>query len=181
MAEIACLIEATRGIEERHASLDRGGTGGPCSAAMAVQAHYQGQGRSGIAVKRVASAAQRMLEAMRIGEAELSLLLCDDPTMATLNRDYRGKEGPTDVLAFALLEGTPMAARGPLLLGDVVISLPTAKRQAEERGRSMHDEVMELLAHGLLHLLGFDHVDLPQERRMRARTDLLRSTALSGS
>jgi len=148
---------------------------------MAVQAHYQGQGRSGVSVKQVAGAAQRMLDAMGLGQAELSVVLCDDPTIATLNQDYRGKRGPTDVLAFALLEGTPMAGPGPLLLGDVVISVPTARRQALERERPLRDEVMELLAHGLLHLLGFDHPDLSQERRMRARTDLLRSTVVSGT
>ena len=64
-----------------------------------------------------------------------------------------------------------------LLLGDVVISIPTAIRQAEERQRPVDTEVVELLAHGLLHLLGFDHPDRDTERRMRARTDLLRAAA----
>ena len=148
---------------------------------MAVSAHYRGQGRSAVAVKSVAAAAQRMLDAMGMGDAELSVMLCDDPTIAELNQDYRGKQGPTDVLAFALLEGEPMVTGGGLVLGDVVISVPTAQRQAAERSRPLRDEVIELLAHGLLHLLGFDHLDRTQERHMRARTDLLRSAALSGT
>jgi len=104
------------------------------------------------------------------------VLLCDDARIQQLNRDFRHKDKPTDVLAFAMSEGEHVAA--PIaLLGDVAISLPTARRQASERGVPCLDEVTMLLAHGLLHLLGFDHRTAAEDRRMRARVDALVATA----
>jgi probable rRNA maturation factor len=116
--------------------------------------------------------AERMLRALSLPKAELSILLCDDPTIHELNRGHRKKDKPTDVLAFALREGKPLPG-APELLGDVVISLDTARRQAEEHGRSLWDEVTMLLAHGLLHLVGYDHRTRAEERVMNARADVL--------
>lgn len=118
-----------------------------------------------------------MLRAMRLPErTELSILLCGDSEMQRLNLEYRGLDRPTDVLAFALNEGeSPQLA--PHVLGDVVVSIDTARRQAARQKRSLISEVTHLLAHGLLHLLGFDHRDRDEERRMVARTDLLVSAA----
>ena len=116
--------------------------------------------------------AEAMLEALGIPDAELSILLCDDPTIRRLNRRYRQKNTATDVLAFPLTEG-PAPAPQPGLLGDVVISVPTATRQAEERDRPIIQEVTFLLAHGLLHLLGYDHATRREEREMSARTEKL--------
>lgn len=116
--------------------------------------------------------AERMLAALGRADAELSILLCDDATIHALNRAHRRRNKPTDVLAFALHEGKPLAgAEG--LLGDVVISLDTARRQSSERGHSLWNEVTLLLAHGLLHLVGFDHRTDAEERRMNARADML--------
>jgi rRNA maturation RNase YbeY len=99
----------------------------------------------------------------------LSVALVDDATMQQLNREWRGKDRPTDVLAFAQREGE--APHDPSLLGDVVISIPTAERQAERRGWPLERELTELLVHGILHLLGYDHEGSSTEaRRMRART-----------
>lgn len=109
-------------------------------------------------------------------EAELSVLLCDDATIQELNRDYRGKDRPTDVLAFAMQEGEGTGV-APDLLGDVVISLDTARRQAPAHGRTIAGEVTFLLAHGLLHLLGHDHPDDAALRRMNARCDALCAAA----
>lgn len=127
----------------------------------------------------LARRARRMLVALRLERAELSLVLCDDRTMRVLNRRHRGLDRTTDVLAFALGEGPPMASasRAPRLLGDVVISLPTAARQAHTAGHSALAEATMLLAHGLLHLLGFDHATRAEERRMKARTDALIAAA----
>lgn len=117
--------------------------------------------------------AERMLTALRMSTAELSLVVCGDGSMRELNARYRGKDTPTDVLAF--VQGETLAA--PVLeqrvLGDVVISADTARRQAREAGRPTEAEATMLLAHGLLHLLGMDHRDRTEERRMVARTDLL--------
>jgi rRNA maturation RNase YbeY len=86
---------------------------------------------------------------------ELSVLLCDDARIRELNKEWRQKDAPTDVLSFPQdqpLDGAPL-----LLLGDVVISIETAARQAQERGHSLLDELRILLVHGLLHVLDYDH------------------------
>jgi len=118
--------------------------------------------------------AEEMLESLGLDEAELSILLCDDATIRSLNRQYRKKNKATDVLAFPMNEG-PGPGLESGLLGDVVISLPTATRQAAEHDRPIIDEVTFLLAHGLLHLLGYDHGNTREERKMNARTEDLLS------
>jgi probable rRNA maturation factor len=141
--------------------------------------------REGVSARTIGSAAlrlraERMLAALSLSRAELSVLLCDDATIHALNRQHRKKDKPTDVLAFALREGKQAvpAARGAAEpLGDVVISLDTARRQAEERARPLWDEVTLLLAHGLLHLIGYDHRTRAEERVMNARADVLVAAA----
>ena len=118
-----------------------------------------------------------MLTALELRSADLSIVLCDDPTIHALNRDYRDKDRPTDVLAFAMREG-PYAELAGDMLGDVIISLDTAARQAREKKVPFEREVTMLVAHGLLHLLGFDHRDRKEERRMSARTDALIAAAI---
>jgi rRNA maturation RNase YbeY len=106
--------------------------------------------------------AQRLLELLE-RDAELSIALVDDAEIRRLNATYRKVDRPTDVLAFAMRDD-----EGPLhpeLLGDVVISLDTAVRQAAARRVPLADEVRLLLAHGLLHLLGYDHERSPAEAR----------------
>ncbi len=100
--------------------------------------------RSGVIARTIGTAplrvrAERMLRALELSGSELSVLLCDDATIHALNRDHRKKDKPTDVLAFAMREGKlpPGAGARVELLGDVVISLDTAARQAEERGRTL--------------------------------------------
>ena len=85
-------------------------------------------------------------------EAELSLALVNDEEIQELNRRYRGQDKPTDVLSFPLQDRLC-----PTLLGEVIISLDTAKRQAEKRRIPLAEEVQTLLIHGILHLLGYDH------------------------
>ena len=102
----------------------------------------------------VEAAGTRVLELMKIDAGELSISLVDDAEIQELNATWRAKEGPTDVLAFAQGEGEAIPEA---LLGDVVISVPTAVRQAAERGHAPEREIRELLVHGILHLLGYDH------------------------
>jgi probable rRNA maturation factor len=117
---------------------------------------------------RLRRSARRVLEALRLPDAELSLLLVSDPVMRELNRDWRGRDRPTDVLSFAQRDGDGGAP--DQLLGDVVISVDTARRQAEERGESLAREGERLLIHGVLHLLGYDHeVSEREARRMQRR------------
>ena len=89
-------------------------------------------------------------------ESELSVVLCTDAFIQPLNRDWRGKDAPTDVLSFAQQEGDGLLADDPVL-GDLVISLETADRQATELGHPLATELTVLLVHGLLHLVGHDH------------------------
>lgn len=101
---------------------------------------------------------------------EISLRLTDDPEIQALNRGYRQKDEPTDVLSFAALEleGPPPPPGEPLALGDIVISVATASRQAQAQGHSLSTELLWLASHGLLHLLGWDH---PDEASLEAMLD----------
>ena len=107
------------------------------------------------------------LRAAGQARAELSLALIGDLAMAELNERHRDKRGPTDVLSFSLLEGAHSEFRGALL-GDVVIDVEQAARQARRARRSLDDELARLMIHGVLHLLGHDHEEDDEARRMRA-------------
>lgn len=109
---------------------------------------------------------------------ELSLRLTDDAEIQTLNAQYRQKDQPTDVLAFAALEvdypqSEEMQAAMPLYLGDIIISVETAATQAQERGHSLAYELSWLAAHGLLHLVGWDHPDEESLQQMLDQQDTL--------
>jgi len=121
---------------------------------------------------------RHLQEEGELGPAELSVALVDDATIRALNRDFRGKDRPTDVLAFAMREGEQMPSPGEIeLLGDVVIAVPTARRQARRRRRSLLDELTMLLGHGLLHLIGYDHATKAEEKVMVAKTRQLEAAA----
>ena len=111
--------------------------------------------------------AQRILRSLDCGSAELSLSLAADEEIRELNAGYRGIPRPTDVLSFSLVDGECSEHRRDLL-GDVVIGIETAARQARERHRSLDEEVARLLIHGVLHLLGHDHEEPEAARLMRA-------------
>jgi len=119
-----------------------------------------------------------MLRAVGRPNAELSIVLVNDSVIQELNAEYRGKDQPTDVLSFAIQEGD-FAGINPDLLGDVVISVPTAQRQADVNNRPLIDEVTFLLSHGLLHLIGYDHQTDEQEEKMNAETARLMAVSLS--
>jgi probable rRNA maturation factor len=105
--------------------------------------------------------------------AELSILLADDATVHELNRTYRDTDAPTDVLSFALGEGDDFAQPEGAArhLGDVVISVETARRQATEYKLALQDEVSHLLVHGILHLLGYDHEEPDDAQTMRLQEE----------
>ena len=89
---------------------------------------------------------------------ELAISLADDAVQQRLNRDWRGVDRPTNVLAFpAWNPGTPIPPGAPLLLGDVVLAFETAAREANEQGKPLSDHLSHLIVHGVLHLLGYDH------------------------
>ncbi|MGC3973257.1 MAG: rRNA maturation RNase YbeY [Nitrospira sp.] len=112
--------------------------------------------------------ANRILESINESEAFLSLEIVGDDRMRRLNRTFRHRDKTTDVLAFATREGPgPPSA----LLGDVVISLPQAIRQARDHQRGIDHELVVLLIHGVLHLCGYDHERSEAEARRMARRE----------
>lgn len=117
---------------------------------------------------RLIAQASHVLELMELNDAELSIVICDDDFIHPLNRDYRGKDRPTDVLSFAQREGDFGFEEDPVL-GDVIISLETTIRQAKERGHSTEKELTILLVHGILHLLGYDHIEDDEAEIMEAK------------
>jgi rRNA maturation RNase YbeY len=135
---------------------------------MSVRIAGPPRGTRGLSRRRLLGEARALLGALGAADAELSVALVDDAAGAALNQRFRGRSGPTDVLSFSLLEGPHARHRGRLL-GDVVIALGVARRQARERGHPLADECLQLLIHGVLHLLGYDHARPAEARVMRAK------------
>jgi probable rRNA maturation factor len=140
---------------------------------MPVLVTRRAPGAPALSSRLVRSAAERMLHVVKRHGAELSVLLTGDGFIRTLNRTHRGKDKPTDVLSFSQTEGSDGQLPEEIenaLLGDVVISLETAARQARRRRHTLLDEVTFLLAHGILHLLGYDHENDEDEAVMNEMT-----------
>jgi probable rRNA maturation factor len=133
--------------------------------------------------------AERMLLSLELSGAELSVAITDDGEIRELNKVFRHRDKATDVLAFAMREGqsvgapeTPSGRRGKRrteLLGDVVVSVETARRQAKEHRRKLDAEMRMLLAHGLLHLVGYDHRTDREEAAMNTATERLCRAAVA--
>ena len=123
--------------------------------------------RFALDLRTLRSRAGWVLQELGHAKSELSLALVDDDEITQSNSQHRGKSRPTDVLSFSLVEGEHHEYRGKML-GDVVISVDTAARQARSAHRALHDELTRLLVHGILHLLGWDHEKLEEARRMQA-------------
>ncbi len=123
----------------------------------------------------LATIALRVLEEEGAPPCELSVTVTDDETVRGLNREYAGEDEVTDVLSFSKQEGEELVGPpgGVQALGEVVIAYPQAAWQAEEGGRSVEEEVTRLLIHGTLHLLGYDHAEPGEGRRMRDREEEL--------
>lgn len=146
----------------------------------------RGASAPGLTPSLLKKRAERMLDALDLRGVEVSLALVGDDTIRTLNREWRKKDKPTDVLSFPMMDdaavgaaGATVAGGGPTLLGDVIVSTPTATRQARERKAPLAQEVTVLLAHGVLHLLGFDHDSDDEEREMDAYARVLEAAAVS--
>ena len=133
------------------------------------------------AAARAAFEAAERPEILGDAPAEMSLVLADDALVQTLNRDYRDKDKPTNVLSFALLDDLDdtddVLAREqgmPILIGDVILAFETVQREAREQGKSVGDHLTHLVIHGVLHLLGYDHQSDPDADRMeRLETSIL--------
>ena len=122
---------------------------------------------------RIVAFAEFVLERLRRPGAQVTILLVGDRAMRALNRRWRGKDATTDVLSFSQQEGAGGGLH-PELLGDVVVSVPTALRQAQQGRCCFAAELDRLVAHGLLHLLGYEHEGDPAgARAMRRREEAL--------
>lgn len=119
----------------------------------------------------VGRAGRFALEQEGQGDAWLSVQVVDDEAIRVLNRDFRGLDRPTDVLSFPMEEGDPIAAIPDGFLGDIVISLDKALAQAAEYGHSPLRELSFLTVHGVLHLLGWDHMEPGEAARMYRRQE----------
>jgi probable rRNA maturation factor len=136
--------------------------------------------------------AQNVLKAQGVkGDCELAITFVDETTMADLNKEFLGEDGPTDVLAFPIDDEIVESGRSPdsgttgpdrpdlepgevpLLLGDVMVCPSVAASNAAERDRAAEDEIALLVVHGILHVLGMDHADPDEERVMFAKQDEL--------
>jgi len=124
--------------------------------------------RTSLLVSALSRLIQRMLSAAGEPGCVLSVEFVGDHRMRRLNAQYRGRDMTTDVLAFAMREGPGPSSP---LLGDVVISVPQAIRQAAEQGHSIQRELATLLIHGILHLLGYDHERSASEARRMQRKE----------
>jgi probable rRNA maturation factor len=129
-----------------------------------------------VRARALAALARKTLAAEGVaGPLVLGVVVTDDASVRALNRRYRRQDRPTDVLSFALEpeDGFVLPEGARRELGEIVISYPTASRQARDAGHGVHDELSHLLVHGLLHLLGYDHKRPRETKAMRAREDAL--------
>ncbi len=123
--------------------------------------------------KKIVQKAQAILNALGSPDAELSIVILDDAAIADLNRRYLNRSGPTNVLAFPMRSGD-FSEIASELLGDVVISAETTRREAKDLGVTFEQRLFELLVHGVLHLYGYDHEKSARESaRMQQKAGML--------
>lgn len=139
--------------------------------------------------RKLRALARTTMKALGVGDHELAVTLTGSTAIKKLNNEYRGKNKPTDVLSFPQASfKAPLRvekphksrARGPKLLGDVIISLPEAAKNAKSIGQKLDREVCFLLVHGILHLCGHDHMEPDEEEVMLAQQDVLMSRLAKG-
>lgn len=125
--------------------------------------------RSGVDSRALVATAKKLLAAMGEGDASLSVSLVNDAAIRALNWEHRGKDAATDVLSFSIdpePAGTAATPAPERMLGDVVISVDTARRQAAGYDAELQDEIYRLLIHGMLHVAGHDHEGAVERRTM---------------
>ncbi len=131
-----------------------------------MQIHYRNEVRgSGLDPRAIKGVMRKLLAEVDHADAAISLTLVNDAAIREINREHRGKDTPTDVLSFPL---EPEGFVPEVLLGDIVISIETARRQASEYDAPLQREVERLMIHGLLHVLGHDHMEPDERRAMEA-------------
>ena len=122
------------------------------------------QDRVTVDPREIGSAARRILKTLGYAGYELTVVLVDDREITRLNRQYFRRNRPTNVISFPLMDDSPVSLRSRIL-GDIVISAETAQRDAREVGEKAEGEILFLMIHGVLHLVGYDHEGSVAERR----------------
>jgi len=130
---------------------------------------------SGVDGRALRATAKRLLAVAGEAGSSLSLTLVGDDAMRDLNREHRGKDRPTDVLSFPLLDVDHVSGEEERMIGDVVISVDTAGRQAADYDAPLQRELERLLIHGILHVLGHDHMEAGEREKMEAEERRLAS------
>jgi probable rRNA maturation factor len=113
--------------------------------------------------RNIGAAARGILDCLGYKGYELTVVLVDDREITRLNRQYFRRKRPTNVISFPMMDGTPLSLQAKIL-GDIIISADTARRDAEEVGKRAGEEILFLLIHGILHLTGYDHEGAKKER-----------------
>lgn len=125
-------------------------------------------------IKSMKKILKRALKSEKIKNASFNVILIDDKEITKINKMYRKKNKPTDVISFALEDNKEsISAYNKRILGDIYISVETAKKQAKEYNHSLKRELCFLSVHGLLHLLGYDHIEEKDEKIMFKKQELI--------
>jgi probable rRNA maturation factor len=152
----------------------------PMTEVLVVADCWQNEPDAEAVIQRAVAAAAESVDA-DVGEAELAVMLTDDPGIRTLNSNWRGIDKPTNVLSFPALqpEGTRKPGDAPHMLGDIAIAYETTKREADEEGKPFEHHLSHLAIHGFLHLIGYDHDnDADAEEMESLETEILQQLGI---
>ena len=147
----------------------------PMTEVLVVAECWQNEPDAEAVIQRAIAAAAEAVEA-DVGDAELAVMLTDDPGIRTLNSNWRGIDKPTNVLSFPALqpEGAPKPGDAPRMLGDIAIAYETTRREADAEGKPFEHHLSHLAIHGFLHLIGYDHEnDTDAEEMESLETEIL--------
>lgn len=121
----------------------------------------------GITLKKIKSVAEKTCSHLKLKDIILTIIICDNDYIQKINKDYRKKNKPTDVISFACRENPfPDITQVPELLGDIYISIEKASENAKAYGSILPEEMRRLVAHGILHLIGYDHEKSRKDKRI---------------
>jgi probable rRNA maturation factor len=147
----------------------------PMTEVLVVAECWQNEPDAEAVIQRAIAAAAESVDT-DVGDAELAVMLTDDPGIRTLNSNWRGIDKPTNVLSFPALqpEGAPKPGDAPRMLGDIAIAYETTRREADAEGKPFEHHLSHLAIHGFLHLIGYDHEnDTDAEEMESLETEIL--------
>ena len=152
----------------------------PMTEVLVVAECWQNEPDAEAVIQRAIAAAAGSVDA-DVGDAELAVMLTDDPGIRTLNSNWRGIDKPTNVLSFPALQGEGARKPGdaPRMLGDIAIAYETTRREADAEGKLFEHHLSHLAIHGFLHLIGYDHEnDADAEEMESLETEILQQLGI---